>query len=404
MNAVRRPTITIADLRMDMVARIAGGAALFILAAAFAISFFAIKWVADEMGIEPWILAWLFPLVIDLPSLIASALTVALHDRPFRVRFYAWSVLGIFILLSWACNAVHALSIVAEGNNRFVVLLGELTGSPSNAPWLVALVLVFAAIPPVGVVLGVHLWAYSLRHAMSADRRADDGTLVASARTKQAKPRRLRLLLASLKRSKTPEETNTTDQQTKPEKTDERSPERTETETTGRHAKTERPAEPEKTERSPERPAAEPERELEAWEVKARALFDDAVRSQADRPLAEQEKPSAAAIAREVNPPVNAQNFRKRVAAWWKEYQDNPASIAAAASDIPVDIAADNPAADSENPQVSEAPEPDKTPDETEAADDREALREELHIADPDDDDTPVDAEPVEDRQPATVA
>lgn len=172
MNAVRR-SLTIADLRMETVAKWSGRAALAVGVFAFAISFAQIKWVAEENGIQPQWLAWLFPFLIDLPSLAASALTVALHDRPFRVRLYAWLVLGFFSAVSWICNGVHALSVMAENNNSFVRLIAELTASSPTNGWLIALVLAFAGIPPIGIVLGVHLWAYALRHSQGADQRVE---------------------------------------------------------------------------------------------------------------------------------------------------------------------------------------------------------------------------------------
>lgn len=184
MNFTRR-ALTIADMRMENVAKWAARAALAVVACAFAISFAAIKWVAEENGIEPRWLAWFFPLVIDLPSLIASALTVALHDRKFHIRLYAWSVLAVFIALSWACNAVHALSIMAKGENGFVKLLADLLNIPTNSAFLLGLVLLFALIPPVGVVLGVHLWAYALRNSAAADQRADGKTTKQQTQTKQ---------------------------------------------------------------------------------------------------------------------------------------------------------------------------------------------------------------------------
>lgn len=153
--ATRRVSIT--DLRMEMVARAAAGAALIVVAASFAYSFAQIKWVSDQLGTSPAWLSYAFPFIIDLPALVASALTVALHDRGFRQRAYAWSVLVTFTGLSWVCNAVHATS-----HSTIVSRAG-------GAGWAYLLVAIIAGFPPIGVVLGCHLWAFSLRNSARAD-------------------------------------------------------------------------------------------------------------------------------------------------------------------------------------------------------------------------------------------
>lgn len=155
--STRKPP-TVADLRMENVARLAAGAALFVVAASFTYSFAQVKWVSDQLGVAPDWLSWLFPLIIDAPALVASALSVALHNRPLRVRQYTWTVLAVFTAASWACNAIHALTFSAID-----VLAG---------PAGVALIVLIAGFPPVGVVLGVHLWAFALRHSPGADQRA----------------------------------------------------------------------------------------------------------------------------------------------------------------------------------------------------------------------------------------
>lgn len=151
---VRMPTV--AELRMEMVARVSAGAALVVVVASFAYSFAQIKWVADQLGGEPAWLAYAFPFIIDLPALVASALTVALHDRPMRQRAYAWTILIFFTALSWLANAVHAL--------QHATLLETVPGNLG-----IALVIALAGFPPVGVVLGMHIWAYALRHSARAE-------------------------------------------------------------------------------------------------------------------------------------------------------------------------------------------------------------------------------------------
>lgn len=159
MNAARKP-MTVADLRMEMVAKVAAVAGLFVVFFAFAYSFFQIKWVSDQLGVDHAVLSYAFPFIIDLPSVVASALTVALHDREFRVRAYAWSILIVFTSLSWMCNAIHA---VEKGK------IVDTVPGPAG----ITLTILIAGIPPVGVVLGMHLWAYALRHSSGADQRAE---------------------------------------------------------------------------------------------------------------------------------------------------------------------------------------------------------------------------------------
>jgi hypothetical protein len=174
MNAARKQTLTIADLRMEMVAKIAAAFGLIVVVASFAFSFAQLQWIAASLGVHPWALSFLFPFIIDMPSVVASALTVALHDREFRVRAYAWSILIVFTSLSWMCNAIHA---VDKADKLFAII-------PSY-PLALALVILISGIPPIGVVLGMHLWAYALRHSSGADQRSE----VTATVEQQNKPR-----------------------------------------------------------------------------------------------------------------------------------------------------------------------------------------------------------------------
>lgn len=174
MNAARKQTLTIADLRMEMVAKIAAAFGLIVVVASFAFSFAQLQWIAASLGVHPWWLSFLFPFIIDMPSVVASALTVALHDREFRVRAYAWSILIVFTSLSWMCNAIHA---VDKADKLFAII-------PSY-PLALALVILISGIPPIGVVLGMHLWAYALRHSSGADQRSE----VTATIEQQNKPR-----------------------------------------------------------------------------------------------------------------------------------------------------------------------------------------------------------------------
>jgi hypothetical protein len=153
VSATTKTTPRVLDFRMERIAKVSAYIALAVVAASFVYSYEQIKWVSDQLGAEPAELSYLFPFIIDLPALIASALTVALHDRPTRQRAYAWSILATFTTLSCVCNAVHAVSH------------SPLLAQWQHAGWAYLLVIVVAGFPPIGVVLGMHMWAYALRHS-----------------------------------------------------------------------------------------------------------------------------------------------------------------------------------------------------------------------------------------------
>lgn len=157
MSATAKTTPRVLDFRMERIAKVSAYIALAVVAASFTYSYAQIKWVSDQLGASPAQLSYLFPFIIDLPALIASALTVALHDRPMRQRVYAWSILATFTTLSWVCNAVHAVSH------------SPLIAQWQHAGWAYLLVVVIAGFPPIGVVLGMHMWAYALRHSPASD-------------------------------------------------------------------------------------------------------------------------------------------------------------------------------------------------------------------------------------------
>jgi hypothetical protein len=429
---ITRRALTIADMRMENVAKWSARAALAVVVCAFAISFAAIKWVAEENGIEPGWLAWLFPLVIDLPSLIASALTVALHDRKFHIRLYAWSVLLVFIALSWACNAVHALATMSEGKNGFVRLLADLLNIPANDPWLIGLVLLFALIPPVGVVLGVHLWAYALRHSAAADQRAD-GKPAKTSGKQQTAPKIDPGTERSGQQTKTAPET-------KPEPTKQKAAPAEEktapaVETTAPPARHAAPvAEPEivpaaaetAPESAPAPVAIAPRSGPKRSGGPARTLIDFAwAKSDAEitaKPGSDWKVPAremvrsiwesdpaavnAAQIGRELGNPATEAPIRKLVKASVEELEAWPHWTTDAAEPVAevydqtadeLDSEVDETAADSENVQVSEDPAGD---------DERDAIRAELHAADPPEDaeaDAQVGTE-ASDREPVGVA
>ncbi|MEQ7008436.1 hypothetical protein ABN028_19880 [Actinopolymorpha sp. B17G11] len=153
---------SLSDLRMEMVAQVGAFGALVIVAASFIYSFWNIKWVAEQLGpAEPppgtaW-LPFLFPFIIDVPALVASILIVALHGKARIHRIYAWVVLVVFITASWVCNGVHA------------VTYSQIIVRAEGEWWSYALVVLIAGFPPIGVVLGMHMWAYALRHSQAAE-------------------------------------------------------------------------------------------------------------------------------------------------------------------------------------------------------------------------------------------
>lgn len=171
----RRRTITIAEMRMEFVARLAAGGALFVVVAGFTWSFAQIKWVADQMGAQPAQLSYAFPFIIDMPALVATALTVALHDRPIRQRAYAWSILVVFTTISWVCNGVHAIEHASIYRNN-------------PGAWTAALSIFIAGLAPLSVVVGMHAWAFALRHSAQAESAATARPAPARAATARATP------------------------------------------------------------------------------------------------------------------------------------------------------------------------------------------------------------------------
>ena len=275
MSAARR-SLTIADLRMEMVARVAAGAALLVVIASFAYSFSAMKWVSDQLGADPEALSYAFPFIIDLPALVASALTVALHDRALHVRRYAWSVLILFTTLSWVCNAIHAAA-----HSTINQTIPE--------PWGTIVVVLIAGFPPLGVVLGMHLWAFALRHSASADMRADG-----KATPVQRAP-----------------------QQRAPQPAQVRTAERA-------------PAPAASAQMSAQERAYEPARGTvaplvrDALQARAREVYE---RMRDELPGM---KPDAAAIHREIESPKNVATTRRWVQAWWEDDE-------AAAAEMPTE-------------------------------------------------------------------
>ena len=139
------------DIRMERVALVAAWGAAVIAVAATAYSYAQVKWVSEQLDPAwPW-LSWLFPVIVDVPLLVFSLLSLALHDRRERlVRAYAWAGLLLFAGLSWLCNATHGL--------HYARLRDLAPGA-----WGTVLTLVVSALPTLGLVAGPHVAVVILR-------------------------------------------------------------------------------------------------------------------------------------------------------------------------------------------------------------------------------------------------
>jgi hypothetical protein len=143
---------------------------------AAAVSFAQIKWAASLIGI-PEIMAWGMPIIVDGIGTVMAALTLSVHNRPFRQRAYVWTCFLVFIGFSLFCNTLHAVTYVAE---HPIALPGEL----ARARWVIVFLL--AAIPPTGAAIGMHAFAFIRRHGVVSDLRAS----TADARTLTRAPAR----------------------------------------------------------------------------------------------------------------------------------------------------------------------------------------------------------------------
>jgi hypothetical protein len=129
---------------------------------AAAVSFWQIQWAASLIGI-PWLATWGFPVIVDGIGTVMAALTMSVHSRPWRQRLYVWSFFLVFVGISLFCNALHAVTYVAE---HPISLPRDLEGMR----W--GIVFLLAAIPPVGAAIGMHAYAFTRRHGVGSDMRA----------------------------------------------------------------------------------------------------------------------------------------------------------------------------------------------------------------------------------------
>jgi hypothetical protein len=141
---------------------------------AAAVSFWQIKWTAGLIGI-PEIGTWGFPLIVDGNGTVLAGLTMSMHNRPLRQRVYVWSLFLVFVAISLGCNALHAIAYV---QTHPITLPPAVRG----AEW--GVVVLLAAIPPVGAAIGMHAYAFTRRNGIISDLRAS----TAEARTVTREP------------------------------------------------------------------------------------------------------------------------------------------------------------------------------------------------------------------------
>ena len=87
--------------------RIAAGATAVVAIASAVLSWDALQWGAQQLGVDPR-LAFLFPVAVDGTIATGTAAALALRSAPRRVRAYVWSLLGAAIAASVIGNASHA--------------------------------------------------------------------------------------------------------------------------------------------------------------------------------------------------------------------------------------------------------------------------------------------------------
>lgn len=138
MNA---PQISVRGLRIAVFAAELG--TVLLAAAAFVLSFTALRDLAERAGIEVG-LAWLWPLIVDGIIVVSTVSVFALAGT--RVVWYPWLLLVAGSGISVAANAIHAV-VAAE---------------PGVPPLLAEAV---AAVPPIVLVASTHLTAILIRHS-----------------------------------------------------------------------------------------------------------------------------------------------------------------------------------------------------------------------------------------------
>lgn len=116
---------------------------VLLAAAAFILSFTALRDLAERSGIESG-LSWLWPLIVDGIIIVATISVFALAGT--RVVWYPWLLLILGSGVSVAANAIHAIVAAA----------------PDVPDVLAAAV---ASVPPVVLVASTHLTAILIRHS-----------------------------------------------------------------------------------------------------------------------------------------------------------------------------------------------------------------------------------------------
>lgn len=148
---------------------------------AIVVSFPQLRWVyEDYIGMPTWA-AYLVPLMIDLLAVMFAGVVGTTVGAPRRARLYSWAGLGVFVAVSVAGNAMHAWW---HRSGEYLP-----TSLTTHEGWVL---LMFAAMPPIGAALGIHGRSFLDRIGVDADRAATEHTRPAQpaqpARTTTAQP------------------------------------------------------------------------------------------------------------------------------------------------------------------------------------------------------------------------
>lgn len=114
------------------------GIVVLVAVGAAVLSFDALTALAAASGV-PSQLSWVWAVVVDGFILVSTLAAFALRDRSGRAKYYAWTTLGVFVIISILGNAWHAVIV-----KQFFEL-----------PIWVAVIV--TAIPPLALFLAIHL-------------------------------------------------------------------------------------------------------------------------------------------------------------------------------------------------------------------------------------------------------
>lgn len=116
----------------------ARGVVILVALGAAVLSFDALTALAVAAGIDSS-LAWVWAIVVDGFILVATVAAFSLKERGWRVTWYPWVTLSLFVILSMIGNGYHAA--IAEPDYRL--------------PLGVAVIV--TAIPPIALFLAIHM-------------------------------------------------------------------------------------------------------------------------------------------------------------------------------------------------------------------------------------------------------